>query len=568
MQGIEAGQGFVYKAQQEQDRRQQLQISQQREDRRDRMEQAHVEFMDRNEQDRNRRDAWKEAYDMHKEVAGEMETEGNALRARFTGPDGKLDMNAANADPAYQDYAKRVQKLNQGRDALMDSAYGPFLKQGIDRANEYSQGLVKQNDPKFDLSNPDNAQDLHHMVSVCSRQDPANFLKGPNNTDSLFEEGAANIHNGFSNSDAQSLYTGVDRIFGNQFEAGRLGYMDPLGGTVTSARLNQDRPFVPTPDGSAMHPVMDVGGETEGGFTRQPAAPPTMAGFDHPENTNLMSFTPQKAFDNLGAMGTLQKLLSHPVIQTNLAKACAEPDQFNKDWAQAYTARGNKPSLGGLHFTRENPEDGTVSQMYAPYVPGGGVGAAQEIVNSRGLNKPSAAKAVPEALQEADQVVKDQVINKDTGQPFKTPGEYMAAKARGLNPAPNEANVKLQSDLTGELTELEEGQMRNPLSPTGYVEAAKRDSDGNPMMDDDGNPIVDKGIQASIDARKKALQARLKQARTGATLAAPTRRFSGPASPEARCRRAGCGRRRPVWGRIRVNALVRRQLRAGSTQRP
>src|SRR5258708_640555 len=93
----------------------------------------------------------------------------------------------------------------------------------------------------------------------------------------------------------------------------------------------------------------------------------------------------------------------------------------------------------------------------------------------------------------------------------------MAAKARGQNPAPNEANVKLQSDLTGELTELEEGKMRNPLSPTGYVEAAKRDSDGNPMMDDDGNPIVDKGIQASIDARKKALQARLKQARTGFT---------------------------------------------------
>src|SRR5258708_31696357 len=134
VQGIEAGQGFVYKAQQEQDRRQQLQISQQREDRRDRMEQAHVEFMDRNEQDRNRRDAWKEAYDMHKEGAGEMETRGKALRARFTGPDGKLDMNAANADPAYQDYAKRVQKLNQGRDALMNSAYGPFLKQAIDRA--------------------------------------------------------------------------------------------------------------------------------------------------------------------------------------------------------------------------------------------------------------------------------------------------------------------------------------------------------------------------------------------------------------------------------------------------
>jgi hypothetical protein len=394
VQGIEAGQNFMQRAQQEEDRHQQLQLQMSREDRRDRMDQAHIDWMERNTEDRDKRQAWKEAFDAHKEMGGELEAEGNDIRSRYRNPDGTLDVQRAMQDPQYADYAQRVQKYNVGRDALMDSLYGPYLKQQTDRAKEMADGMVKQGDPNFDVSDPGNAKDLHHAVAVCSRMDPANFLQGQNGEPSPFEDAAAKIHNGFTNNNAQDLYTGVSSVFGNQFEAGRIGYMDPLGGTVMSAQLNKDRPFVPSPDGSSMHPVLDVGGETSDGFTRQPYAPAPTAGFDHPTVNDLMSVTPEKMLNNLGMAGTMQKLLAHPVLQANLAKACQEPDQKTLDFAQAYTARGNKPSLGGMHFTRENA-DGGVSQMYAPYLPSGGVGPAIEIANSRGSPKPEKPDRTP-----------------------------------------------------------------------------------------------------------------------------------------------------------------------------
>jgi len=503
----------MFRAQQESDRRAQLQIQSSREDRRDRMEQARVDFMQRNETDRAKRDAWKEAYDTHKQMGEELDAEGQDIRGRYRNADGSLNVQAAMQDPQYADYAKRVQKWNMGRDALDDAVMGPFLKQGIDRAKEYGDGLVKQNDPKFDISDPKNAQDLHHMVSVCTKQDPANFLQGPNGEPSAFEQASQQIHSGFTNNNAQELYTGASSILGNQFEAGRLGYMDALGGRVTSATLSKDRPFVPTPDGQAVHPVIETGGETDDGFTKVPYAAPTVAGFDHPDKTDLVSFTPKKVLDNIGAMGAMQKLLSHPQIQTNLARACQNPDQYNQDFAQAYTARGNKPSLGGIIDHVENP-DGSVDHVYRPYTHGGGVGPAQPISHS--APKPTAPKAVPEALQEAQQVVADKVINPDTQQPYASPGEYLASK-RGISAKPNEASIKLQSELTGEITELEEGQLRSPLSQSGYVEAVKRDASGEPILDDNGKPQIDKGIQAAIDARKKALTARLQEARKGFT---------------------------------------------------
>ena len=514
VQGIEAGQNFMFRAQQESDRRAQLQIQSSREDRRDRMEQARIDFMERNETDKNKREAWKEANDAHKTLGEELTTEGAALRERFTGPDGKLDMNAANADPAYQNYKARTQKWNMGRDALDDAVMGPFLKQGIDRAKEYGDGLVKQNDPKFDISDPANAQDLHHMVSACTKQDPANFLQGPNGEPSAFEQAAQQIHSGFTNNNAQELYTGASSILGNQFEAGRLGYMDALGGRVTSATLSKDRPFVPTPDGQAVHPVIETGGETDDGFTKVPYAAPTVAGFDHPDKTDLVSFTPKKVLDNIGAMGAMQKLLSHPQIQTNLARACQNPDQYNQDFAQVYTARGNKPSLGGIIDHVENP-DGSVDHVYRPYTHGGGVGPAQPISHS--APKPAAPKAVPEAIQEANQVVADKVENPDTpGLPYTSAGQYLASK-RGISAKPNEASIKLQAEIEGELAEARAGQIKSPVSNTGYTDAIKRDGSGEPILDEDGKPQIDKAIQSQIDRHIKGLETKLESVRKGFT---------------------------------------------------
>jgi hypothetical protein len=324
------------------------------------------------------------------------------------------DMNAVQADPEYINKAKpMIDAWNKSHDALHDSIMGPIIKQGNQRAQEHADGMGGQN-PDFDPTDPANAQDLHHMISASTRLDPQMFLQGPNGEPSKFQQAQKQIHAGFQNDDAGSLYQGMDSIFGNQIAAGRLGYRDALGGVITGVSLNKQRPLLPTQDGNAMYPVLTLSGETkEGDYTTQPMAPPVKGGFEHPDNTELTSFTPKKMFDQLGTMGAMQSLLSHPAIQANLTKAVNNPDQGALDYAAAYTGRGNQPS-DGAHVQTITKDDGTQVGVATP-ITQNGFGAPVELWRRYGTKKQamtpeeqfsmglrSIPGVTPEQIQEAE----------------------------------------------------------------------------------------------------------------------------------------------------------------------
>jgi hypothetical protein len=379
--GFEAGTRYLQSAQIEQDRKDQLAYQRAREDRMERMQQAHLDLMDRNETDRNQREALRDAMKFHQEDGDAIDELMDGLKRRHN-----YDMKAIQADPEYINKAKpMIDAHNKAEAAIRDSIMGPILKQGNDRAKEWADGMGRQH-PDFDPTDPENGADLHHMISAACKCDPSIFLQGPNGEPSKFQQAQRQIHQGFQNDDSDSLYQGMDTIFGNQFAAGRLGYRDPMGGVITGASLNKQRPLLTTPDGNAVHPVLTLSGETaEGDITTQPYAPPVKAGYDHPDNTELSSFTFQKMFDQLGTMGAMQALVSHPAIQQSLTRAVQKPDQKALDWAHAYTGAGNNPSNGAAVQTIER-DDGSKVGVAVP-ITQNGYGAPVELWRRYGTKK-------------------------------------------------------------------------------------------------------------------------------------------------------------------------------------
>ena len=229
------------------------------------------------------------------------------------------------------------------------------------------------------------------------KTDPQQCLQPSYGGKSPAETAQANLTQALASGDKQAIGQGLDQVFGNQFQAGRLGYLDPLGGQITDASLHPSTPFVPTPTGSAAMPVISTTGQyPDGSLTSQPCAAPTTGGFDHPDNDDLHAIAPSKVMDHLGNLGVAQAGLNHPAIQANLRSAAQNPDQENLDWAHAYTALGlSKPTMGG-DLKEVTNANGSKDWVYLPRT-ASGYGTPVQVTHSGQTGKPGAGRATTSA---------------------------------------------------------------------------------------------------------------------------------------------------------------------------
>ena len=331
--GIVAGWNMVRQSQQ-QDR------LNDRQDRLDAQNSAHMAFMERNEADAGRRADFKQAWDIHNQQRQDIGGQMQGILADNGG-----DPQKAAADPRFAPLQDQIQQWNGVHNSLMKSVYSGVHAQGLDDAKATT---AKMNAGNFDPTSPDNAEELAHWSSVMFRQDPSNLLnwKIANAdpaaaTKSMFSDAAQDLHQGLTQGDPKQTASGFQALYGPQIEAGRLGYLDPMGGQITSATINPDKPFVPTPDGKKAMPVMSVTGQLpDGSTTQQPYAPPTQGGFHHDDNQDLHALDPAKTFDYLGTQGAMHSIIQHPLVQNNLADYMQNPSDKVKDWAASFTALG------------------------------------------------------------------------------------------------------------------------------------------------------------------------------------------------------------------------------------
>lgn len=381
--------GFqLVRQQQEQDRQND------RQDALDAQNAAHQAFMERNETDQARRADFNQAWTVHDAQRKDIGNQMNEVLGRYGGSE-----EAAQNDPQFQTLQAQIQQWNGVHNALMKSVYSGPLLQGLDDAKATTQ---KMNAGQFDPTDKANQEDLAHWTSVMFRHDPSMLLKrDPTNpstatanqfgapvegngnagaekgaseqvadagqaamrddgsalTTSMWQDGANDLHQGLSTGDPKKVASGFQALYGPQIEAGRLGYLDKLGGQVTSAVINPDKPFVPTPDGSKAMPVLSMTGQLpDGSTTQQDYAPPTQGGFHHDDNQDLHALDLNKTFDYLGTQGAAHSIIQHPLVQENLADYMKDPSPKVTDWAQAYTAIGagdgllTKMERVGNHF--------------------------------------------------------------------------------------------------------------------------------------------------------------------------------------------------------------------------
>ena len=455
--GIEAGQNFMLRAKDDEDRRQQMAFERNRQDRLDAMNAAHESFVEKHMADEDQRANWKQAYEANQLHQGQIRDSMDGLLAKYNG-----DPKAAMADPAYQDIQGEIHNWNGTRKALMDAAYQPFVQQGIARAQDFGERMAKQ-DPSADPTDPDNAQELHHWASVNFKMDPANLLKASQDAKSRFETGVSDVHDAMNNgSDPAKMSSALNTIFGNQFSAGRLGFMDPMGNQITDAVVNPDMPVVPTPDGKAVMPVMQLTGQSPtGALSTQRYAPPTAGGFDHPDNQDLHSFTPQKGFDQVGQMGAVHAVLAHPDVQSNLAEAAKNPDQDNLDWAQAYTAVGGKSGSGG-QIEKVKNADGSESLVYLPKT-SNGYGSPQPLYSGANTAKVGGGGGKGGAAVAAKGIAIDNLVSSEVSSPDE--GEMAKAGLYGKSAVPktDAATTKLYMGLAEERAHLKAGQVPDGL---------------------------------------------------------------------------------------------------------
>jgi hypothetical protein len=551
--------GFqLVRQQQEQDRQNA------RQDALDAQNAAHLQFMDRNEADQARRADFKQAWDVHDAQRRDIGDQMNEVLARYGG-----DSHAAQNDPQFQTLQAQIQQWNGVHNALMKSVYSGPLLQGLDDAKATTQ---KMNAGQFDPTHPANAEELAHWTSVMYRHDPSMLIKrDPTNpqtatqnqfgapvegqgiagaekgasdqvadagqaamrddgsalTTSMWLDGANDLHQGLSTGDPKKVATGFQALYGPQIEAGRLGYLDKLGGQVTSAVINPDKPFVPTPDGSKAMPVLSMSGQLpDGSTTQQDYAPPTQGGFHHDDNQDLHALDLSKTFDYLGTQGAAHSILQHPLVQNNLADYMKNPSPKVTDWAQAYTAIGAGDGLlvkmerVGNHFVAMSfTKDGRL--VSSKEIPGslpptteyeareealrnavangetnpatGQPWTQADADNARisGIQKPVAggkADVAEQKLQIALDLAKRRFDKGGTQEDY----DNSIASLVGLDPkaaGPNEKFVETSARLAREEALLKTGQW---VDPVGGLRTVK--------------PDEAKGIQAGIDAERAALE--------------------------------------------------------------
>jgi hypothetical protein len=528
LSGIEAGWGMVRQAQQQQ-------RDNDRQDRLDRLNQAHMEFMERNETDKNNRENWKQAWEAHTAQQKDLGDQLNDLLGEYHG-----DRDAAANDPRFKGINAQRMQWNDVHNSLMKAAYSETLEKGNDAAQATTD---KMNAGTFDPTHPANAEELAHWVSTMYRHDPTTVLpqsadpatnqfgdnssglqnaaKGQSNTlmgvdplltgqsiaqapapKSQFTQGVQDVHQGLTNGDQQQVGNGFQSLYGPQIEAGRLGYMDPAGGIIMSATLNANRPFVPTPDGKGVMPVLTTTGVmSDGTVTTQPYAAPTQGGYHHDDNQELHSLDVGKTLDYMGAQGAAHSILQHPAVQDNLRDYMQNPSQQVQDFAAAYTALGAGNGLvakvenrGGKLMTVSYTKDGR--QVDAKEVPGSfaptneyeGAYHAWEGIVARDPSKQvdfdkwvmqrENNKTVPKGIGADEKIASIRALE---GQPHLdgSPGVYSREEINGIIggvvPKASTINPVALAKLTGadaeEGSRLNGGYIKDQNAPSGWKKA-------------------------------------------------------------------------------------------------
>src|ERR1700756_4963623 len=120
--GISAGQAYMQRAQEEQDRRDKLAFERDREDRLDRMQQAHIDWMERNTEDRDARERNKEMLAGLQMERENLDGQGQAMLATYGNDWKNVPPDVRNAHMA------RIADFNSRFDGAMQSVYGAKFK--------------------------------------------------------------------------------------------------------------------------------------------------------------------------------------------------------------------------------------------------------------------------------------------------------------------------------------------------------------------------------------------------------------------------------------------------------
>jgi hypothetical protein len=369
VKGIEAGQGFMHRAQQEQDRRDQMAHERSREDRLDRMAQARQDFLERSELDKEHKDTWDRANKFHLEKQKDLQDMMSNLEADHQMDDGKggrtVDRKALEADPIYlNQFLPQRNDWNKDEHGLRESLYRPTVEKGEARANQITADMQTG---KVDPQNPDHAEDVAFWAAHHFFGDPNNVLAPPGGGPSQFGQHVSDLHSGMLDGDPQKIGGAMQGLYAAQIEAGRLGYMDHAAGTITSATLSpQPKALVASADGGSVIPALQLTGERpDGAVTNQQYAAPTKAPFDHPDNQELIHLDPKKVWDNIGARGAAHTVLQHPEVQENLRAHLQNPSEDLNDYAHSKTAVGNgngttfkTEEINGNIYTINTTKDG------------------------------------------------------------------------------------------------------------------------------------------------------------------------------------------------------------------
>src|SRR5882762_5550964 len=183
--GFTAGTAYLQRQQEEKDRQDHMALERDREDRIERMQQAHITWMERNTEDRDARERNKEMLEGLKMHGQMLDGQGQALLETYGNDWKNVPPDVRNA------HAARIADFNNSFDGAMQSVYGAKFKEWMDQGQSHLKDFASGT---LDPTNPDHGQQLCHSI-VCTGQDPRNLLKSGDEP-SAVEQHLANFHDG------------------------------------------------------------------------------------------------------------------------------------------------------------------------------------------------------------------------------------------------------------------------------------------------------------------------------------------------------------------------------------
>jgi hypothetical protein len=469
--GISAGAAFMHNQQQEQDRRDQMAYERSRDDRLDQMHQAQIDFNQRHTLNEEQRENNKDMLNGLHEERQVLDGQGQAMLEAYGNDWHNVPVDARNA------HAARIADFNSRFDGAMQSVYGAKFKEWTDQGQSHMKNMATGD---VDPTNPDHGQQTALALVAGTQRDPAEFLK-TGQEPSAVERHLASLHSVMDKpqgGDHGTLSEALNGILGNQVMGGQVGRLNPLGGTITNVGFNQDKPAIPSQDGSGFHPALSMSAQhSNGAVSNEPYAASTVPG----DRDRLHNVSPDQVMDYCGRLGSVAAICSHPAVQDSLRKALQNPDQSILDLAQAQTALGNSLGKKGAahpeHVQWED-KDGLHQRWYSV----GNNGADWKLVHSQdGASK--AQERQPQTWeQEADSVIANKIPNPDNdNKPFANRGEWLAFKSKVREPPVTPAQAREESHQAEEDAERDYGAFKDPVQGYQWTTSSAEDvQEGEP----------------------------------------------------------------------------------------